>query len=133
MPENAEIVRAIYADWARGDFSAAEWAHPDIELISPDGPTPGRTSGVAAMAQTWKEVLNAWEDFRVLLEDCRQLDDGRVLVLIQNTGRGKASGMELGRMATRGANVWTIADGKATQLVLYWDRDRAFADLGTAG
>ena len=35
-------------------------------------------------------------------------------------------------MQTKGANLFHIRDGKVTRLVLYWDRDRAFADLGLA-
>jgi hypothetical protein len=30
----------------------------------------------------------------------------------------------------RGANVWDIREGRVVRLVLYWDRERAFADLG---
>jgi ketosteroid isomerase-like protein len=128
--DNVELVRAIYADWERGDFTSIEWGHPEIEMVVADGPSPGRSVGMTAIKGAWRDVLSVWKDFRVEVERYRQLDDGRVLVLIRNTGRGKASGVELAEVGTRGANVWTIVGDKATRLVAYWDRDRAYADLG---
>jgi ketosteroid isomerase-like protein len=53
-----------------------------------------------------------------------------VFVLTRNTGRGKSSGVELGEMHTRGANIIHVRDGKVTKLVAYFDRDQAVADLG---
>ena len=71
--------------------------------------------------------------FRSQADEYRELDDERVLVLIEFRGRGKASGLDVEQLGTKGADVFHLRDGKVMRLVLYWDRDRAFADLGLEG
>jgi len=83
--ENVELVRSIYAAWERGDYSSAEWAHPEIEYVSADGPAPGRSTGLAGMAGVFSEWLSAWEEWRVEAEEYRHLGGGRVLVLSTST------------------------------------------------
>ena len=125
MSGNVALVRAVYDQWERGDFSSAEWADPDIELVMGDGPTPGTWKGRAAMSSAWREALSAFDGLSAEAEEIRELDSTRVLVLTTNrTGRGKASKVELGSMRTRGANVFEIRDGLVTRLTLYWDRAR---------
>jgi ketosteroid isomerase-like protein len=55
MSENLDLVRAIYADWERGDSSAADWAHREIEFARVEGPDPGIGIGVDQMAQAWRD------------------------------------------------------------------------------
>ena len=130
MSENLDLVRSIYADWQLGDFSSTEWAHPKLEYILADGPSPGRWTGLAGLAQGSREILSAWAEFRMAADDYRELDDERVLVLDHNIGRGKASGLEVGEMRSLGASLFHIVDGRVARLVQYFDRDHALADLG---
>jgi hypothetical protein len=131
MSANVDLVRSIYADWERGDFGAADWAHPEIEFVMAEGLQAGSSIGLAAMAQRWREGLNAWERLRVSADEYRDLAANRVLVLLHgSSGRGKTSGVDLGEVWTKGASLFHISSGKVTKLVLYWDRERALADLG---
>ena len=122
-------MRSIYADHEYGDYSSTEWAHPEIELVIPDGPAPGRWTGLAGMREGVGDWLRAWEDFWVQVEEYRELDDERVLVLVRVSGRGKTSGLGV---AGKGAALFQVRDGKVARVVTYFDRERALADLGIA-
>jgi ketosteroid isomerase-like protein len=127
---NLDLVRSIHAAWERGDFSSTDWAHPEIEYVIADGPARGRYTGIAGMTAGTREIFDVAGDARGETEQYRELDSERVLVLVRWSGRGKTSGMELGQLRTEGANLFHIRGGKVTRLVLYFDRDHAFADLG---
>jgi ketosteroid isomerase-like protein len=130
MSENLDLVRSIYADWERGDLSRTDWAHPEVEFVIADLPDQGTSKGVAAARAAWDEFLQAWDGHRIAVEGYRELDDDRVLVLGRFAARGSASGLDVQQMRTEGANVVHIRDGQVTRLVIYFDRDRALADLG---
>jgi 2-(1,2-epoxy-1,2-dihydrophenyl)acetyl-CoA isomerase len=129
---NLDLVRSVYAGWERGDFSADDWADPEIELVRADTPEAGTWTGIAGMATAFREFLSAWEHVRIEPTDYRELDEERVLVLAQFRGRGKTSGVDLARVWTKAASLFEIRAGKVKKLVLYADYERALADLGTA-
>jgi ketosteroid isomerase-like protein len=132
MSENLDLVRSINAEWERGDYSSVEWADPEIEFVIADGPEPGSWTEMAGMVEGMRTVLNVWEDFQGQGEQYRELDGEHILVFVHNSGRGKTSGMEIGQMPTKAANLFHLRDGKVIRLVIYWDRERALADLGLA-
>jgi ketosteroid isomerase-like protein len=132
MSENLDLVRSIYAEWERGDFRSAPWAHPRIQLVMIGGPDPGIWTGIAGMSEGWHGFLGAWEEFRVAADEYRELDAGRVLVLIHRSGHGRTSGLDVEQMGSTAADLFHIDDGKVTRLVNYWDRKRALDDLGLA-
>jgi hypothetical protein len=74
--------------------------------------------------------VGGWEEWRTEADELRELDGDRVFVLTRSSGRGKTGGLELVQIQAEGASVFHIRGGKVTRLVLYWDRERAFADLG---
>jgi ketosteroid isomerase-like protein len=132
MSVNLDLVRSIYADLERGDFvrafqTGAEWAHPEFEWIVADGPTAGSFAGIGEATESVSGMLAVWEEFRWEVEEYHTLDDDRVLVLERRRGRGKGSGVETNAKA---ATLFHFRDGKLARIVGYWERDRAFADLG---
>jgi ketosteroid isomerase-like protein len=130
VSSNLDLVRSIHEAWERGDFTSADWADPEIEYVHADGPSPGAWTGLTGMAQGWRELANVWEEFRSVAEEYRELDDERVLVFVNFSARGKTSGLEFGQIRGRAAGLFHVRGGRVTRMVHYWDRDRAFADLG---
>jgi ketosteroid isomerase-like protein len=126
MSVNLDLVRSIYADWERGDFTHVSWAHPEIELAMPDMPDPGRWIGIPATARAWRAWLATWSEYRAEPEAFREVDSARVLVVIRSVARGKTSGVDV---HTRNANVFEISDGKVTRITLC-SLETARADLG---
>jgi ketosteroid isomerase-like protein len=126
---NLDLVRSIYAAVGRGDYSSADWADPEIEFVVADGPEPSRFTGVVGLAEVMRNILSVSEDLHTEVEEYRELDAERVLVLPRWNSRGKKSGVPV---VGTGAEVFVIHEGKVTGITLYNDRERAFADLGLA-
>jgi len=121
MSAKLDLVRSIYADWDRGDYTGSPaWPHPEMEFVVMDGPSPGGLTGVSAVEDNWRVFQETWEDYRVSANDYRELDADRVLVLARFSGRGKTSGLEMAQLA---ANIFTLRAGKVVALTIYWDRD----------
>jgi ketosteroid isomerase-like protein len=129
---NVDLVRSICTAWERGDYSSAAWADAEIEFVRADGPLPGRWTGPQGMVEATREWLHTWEDARAEADDYRELDPERVLVLTRYAGRGKASGLDIGSLGAKGAQLFQIRDGRVVRCVHYLSRDQAFADLGIA-
>jgi ketosteroid isomerase-like protein len=124
-----DLVRSISAAWERGDYGSVGWADPDIEFVIADGPEPGRLTGHEALAPGLLDFQGAWEEYHSQAVEYRELDHERVFVVTRASGRGRRSGLQISQ---RRANVFSVRRGRVTRLVAYWDRDRAFADLGLA-
>jgi ketosteroid isomerase-like protein len=108
--------------------SPSSTSDPLVLLGSSRDDTNRRT----VVGETLMHRISAWHDFRVEADEYRELDDERVLVLVRRSGRGKTSGVEVGQLGTTTTNLFHVRGGKVSRMVIYLDRDRAFADLGLA-
>src|SRR2546423_1644513 len=141
MSENLDLVRSIYADWERGDLSRVDWAHPEIELVVVDGVEPGVWRGLGGMARQggmalsemdeWHEGAHGYRDLTPDqgADESRTLTPDQVLVLASFTSRGRSTGLDVRAVVAR---VFEISAGRVTRMTVYWNRDRALADLGLA-
>jgi hypothetical protein len=105
---NLDLERSIYAAHEHGEFGSVDWADPEVELVVADGPSPGRWTGPAGMATGFRDFLSAWEGCRAEVDEYRELDGERVLMLLHQSGRGKASRLELRQMRTQGAALFHV-------------------------
>jgi ketosteroid isomerase-like protein len=128
--ENVDLVRSLYAAWARGDYTSWDWADPEIEFVAADGPATGRWTGKSGLLAGARGFLAAWEDYRIEPAEYRELDPERVLVVHNVRGRGKSSGVDLGEMGLKAANLFYLRDGKVTRLVAYFSFERALEAVG---
>jgi ketosteroid isomerase-like protein len=125
--DNVEAAKSIFGPWGRGDFSAVDWADPEIEFVIP-GPDPRVYRGVAEMAGAWAEWLRAWTGFAVEARRFHDFGD-RVVVDQAFHGSGRGSGIPVDQIA--GAAVLTFRDGKVISFEGFTNTEAALASLGT--
>jgi hypothetical protein len=91
---------------------------------------PKGGTGIAGMAAAWRKFLSTWEEgYRTEVDEYRELDGERVFVTNYYIDRGKTSGLEVGQICAKGANIFHLREGRVTRFVMYWDDKRAFVDL----
>ena len=59
-----ELLRCVYSDWARGDFSRIDMWDTNVEFVTA-GIEPRTYTGPNGVREGWFDFLSAWDDFRV--------------------------------------------------------------------
>jgi ketosteroid isomerase-like protein len=124
--QNIERLRAVYAEWAQGNFRAGR------ELFAPDAQfetiTDGRSTAIGAdgIEGYMREFLAQWRDFRTAAEDFAEVGEA-ILVTERQHATGKSSGAETEMTAY---SLWTFRDGLVARV--RWRTDRASALEGAA-
>jgi ketosteroid isomerase-like protein len=125
MSANVDLVREALDAFRAGEVERSlAFAHPDVVSVRhapiPDPQTYHGTKGVLQMYADWTTDFDEFE-----LEALEFSEHGdRVFVDVIQTGRGKASGVEVGG---RFWMVYTVADGRVTRMEAFLTKDQALA------
>jgi ketosteroid isomerase-like protein len=125
--DNVEVVRGVYARWAKGDMRASvDLFDPELvfESFMPDANKRIVSHGPNEVETFMREFLSQWRDYRIVGEKFRGIGDDRVLVEGHQAGTGRQSGV-----AVEGPlfSVWTFRDGRVTHLLFETRRQPALA------
>jgi ketosteroid isomerase-like protein len=118
--ENIERLRAVYTEWAKGNFRAGRelWATD----VSFEQMSDGRAAlGAEAIEGYMREFLAQWSDFRIEAEDIAEVGD-TILVTERQLGTGKSSGIETDQTAYA---IWTFRNGLVVRARWMMDRTSA--------
>ena len=127
--ENVEIVRAMWAAYASGDFQASLGAYTedtvwDDTRYRPDGAVHLGRDALVEVVRTWRA---AWEDYEVEAEEVLDAGDDRVAVVLRERGRGKGGGVEI---TNRWGQVTTVRGGKIAHTMVYRAPEEALEAVG---
>lgn len=127
--ENAEIVRRYIEAWSQQDRSGlARLLHPDAVFHSAETDLFGETfrgrDKILAVFDRWGEE---WSAVRFELDECIEVDEGRVLTFHKVIATGRGSGVQVVREL---ASVMDIREGLVVRDWIYRDRDEALEAAG---
>jgi ketosteroid isomerase-like protein len=125
--EDVEVVRAVFEAWNAGNMEGVrELYDPDVVMgVEPGWPEPGPFVGRDAVMQQLNQARDAFDsDYLEFLSDLVAVGD-RVIVRVawHGVGRGPQSDMEW-------TNVFTIRDGRISNVEYFWDHAEALETLG---
>jgi len=121
VSENLDLVRSILKGWQEADFSRTDWADAEIEWEFVGGPEPSDGTGVVTLGAAVRRWIQAWDDWHVNVDEYRELDDARILVLCHAAGKARTSGIQLDDMfRSGGAMLFEVTGEKVNRFVVYW-------------
>jgi ketosteroid isomerase-like protein len=108
-----DVVRAVYAAFARRDIEAALALVADDCELHADGTAQvagrqGPYRGHAGVRQYFADVARVWDDLELHADDFRAVTGSVIVIGHADTRRGEA------RMRRSIVWTWRVADGKAT-------------------
>lgn len=127
--ENAELVRERYRRFAAGENPPDWYARDFVWDMSTFTNWPERQQyfGAAGVQEFLASWLEAWDDWRLELEEALEAGDGRVVAICSQYGRSKATGLEA---EMHFAQLWTLEDGRYVRMEMYAEPGEALRVAG---
>jgi len=125
MSENLATVQQVVDAINRVDIDAvAGHVTDDFELdfSNSRGPMNGTYRGPEGIHEFWDAFLEPWAALEFAPEEIVELEDGRILSVAEIRTKGHGSGIAV---SAKGANVWTLRDGKVAAVKLYQSKEEA--------
>ena len=125
-----DLVESALAAWNRGDFAGfAAHVAEDVVWVEVSGRPESEGSelrGRERLRRSLETLFDAWESYHLELERAYEAED-RVVAIVRETGRGRASGLEID---SRWGYVVTVDGSEITHVEAYRDPDLAVAAAG---
>ena len=131
--QNVALMREAYERIGTQGFTAVAWELIDDDVVvrdRPEIPDPRTYHGHAGVLEALASSDESFEQFGMDMEDLIGVGDRHVVVVLRMHGRGRGSGVPV---EERIAHLWTVRDGKAAEMQVYSDPDRALRDARAAG
>jgi hypothetical protein len=145
--ENLEFVRSLYPggvdlvgvlDYPAALRAIEPLVQPDFETVTVPGQVPLSGAGAPNSSRPifygpdgfidgFREWLSAWESWVISPTEFIEMDQNRVLVMLEGHARSKTHHVE---MPIEGANLVTLRDGKLARLELFFDRRQPLEAAG---
>ena len=129
--DKVALVRALFDAWNSNDLANVfplvaediEWLEVEGLLDAEGVERRGRENVVSSL----QGLFETWQQYRLEPRDVRALDDGRVVAVVREVARGRASGIEV---AGDWGYVMTIRDGQLARVEAYRNAENALAAVG---
>jgi ketosteroid isomerase-like protein len=131
-------VVALLADRDALDANLGPLVESDFETVTvpgqvpvsgagTQGASPPVVYGLDGFASGFSDWLTAWETWVVTPTDFIDVDENRVLVMLDVRARSRTHQVE---MPVEGANLLTLRDGRIARIELFFDRSQALEAAG---
>jgi ketosteroid isomerase-like protein len=130
--ESIELVESAFAAWNRKEVRAfAELTSEDVTWLEVSGRPEGdgaELHGRDRMRRSLESLFEAWESYHIDVERLEAVE-GRVLALVREFAKGRASGIEV---ESHWGYLVTVEDGRITRVEAYRDAEQALRVAGLA-